>query len=203
MSFRKHLLSARTSRNPYSLRVFQPVATVKCDGARVFRSQVARDVACLLDVDPAVVSWSCVSMPLPGLDHVPDFEVVDVNGCVNFLDAPDRPTTPHLSAFAEAARKFGADYTVMARVDIYRGFRLRNAVDLLRYGNAPVPLGDRLRLLAALDEHGSLTMAECLKAFQETKPVAGLSALILQQFVEVDFDAGPFGPETQVRGITR
>ncbi|MBB2715654.1 UNVERIFIED_ORG: hypothetical protein GGD48_000869 [Rhizobium etli] len=203
MSIRKQLASARITRNPHSLRVFFPTATVKCDGVKTYRSQTARDVACLLDIDPQVVSWHCMPMPLPGLDHVPDFEVVDEDGCVNFIDAPDRPIAPHQTTIVEAARGLGAVYRVMPRTEIYRGFRLRNAVDLLRYGNVIVPLGDRLRLLAALDEHGSLAMGECLKAFQETRPVAGLASLILQQYVEVDFDAGPFGPETSVRRITR
>lgn len=203
MSIRKHLGSVRTSRNPYSLRVFLPAATVKCSGARVYRSQVARDVACLLDIDPHVVSWHCASMPLPAIDHVPDFETVDSDGCVNYVDAPDRPTAQSRAAIAEAARRCGAEYRMLERSEIYGGHRLRNAVDLLRYGNVSVPLGDRLRLLAALDEHGSLTMSECLSAFQETKPIAGLAGMILQQHVDVDFDEGPFGPQTAVRRIAR
>lgn len=47
----------------------------------------------------------------------------------------------------------------------------------------PVPLGDRVRLLAALDEDGSIPVAECLGAFRETRSMAGLSSLILHRFV--------------------
>lgn len=46
-------------------------------------------------------------------------------------------------------------FVAFRREDVHGGFRLKNAKDLLRYGNSNVPLGDRLRLLGALDEHGS------------------------------------------------
>lgn len=71
------------------------------------------------------------------------------------------------------------------------------------YGNYTVPLGDRLRLLGALDENGSMPIAEYLNAFQETKPVAGLAAMILNRYLEVDLDDAPLGPETVVRRISR
>lgn len=89
-----------------------------------------------------------------------------------------------------------------ARADeIYDGPRLKNAKDLLRYANYNVSLGDRLRLLSALDEHGTLTVAESLTAFSETMPVAGLAVMILHGFIEVDLDASLIGPETTVRRI--
>ena len=79
----------------------------------------------------------------------------------------------------------------------------RQAVRLLRYADYVVPLGDRLRLLAALDEHGSMPLAECLKAFRETNAVPGIAVLILHGYVEVELDDAPIGPETSVRRITR
>ena len=79
------------------------------------------------------------------------------------------------------------------------GFRLANARDLLRYARWLCPLGDRVRLLAALDEQGTIPLAECLSAFRETSAIAGLSSLILHRFVEVDLDEAPIGPETLVR----
>jgi hypothetical protein len=50
-----------------------------------------------------------------------------------------------------------------------------------------------------LDEQGSLSVSECLAAFRETVPIAGLSSLILHRFVDVDLDEAPIGPETAVR----
>jgi hypothetical protein len=101
------------------------------------------------------------------------------------------------------AQRLGARYRLLSNEEVYDGFRLRNAKDLLRYGVWTVPLGDRIRLLAALEDVGSMPLQECLKAFMETKPVAGLSALILQGFVDVDLDEGPIGPATIVRPIVR
>ena len=49
--------------------------------------------------------------------------------------------------------------------------------------------------------YGSLTLAECLGAIQETKPVAGVAALILSGFIHVDLDEALLGPETTVRRI--
>ncbi|TAZ15418.1 hypothetical protein ELH81_15715 [Rhizobium leguminosarum] len=45
-----------------------------------------------------------------------------------------------------------------------------------------VTLGDRLRLLSALDGHGTLTAAESLTAFSETKPIAGLRVTPIPRF---------------------
>jgi hypothetical protein len=77
--------------------------------------------------------------------------------------------------------------------------RVKNAKDLLRYAKFEAALSDRIRLLAALDEHGSLSVAECLNAFQETKPIAGLASLVLHRFIMMDLDDALIGPETQVR----
>jgi hypothetical protein len=77
--------------------------------------------------------------------------------------------------------------------------RLRNAKELLRYARYDVALSDRIRLLAALDEYSSMTLAEAITAFQETKPVAGLASLVLQRFVSIDLDDELIGPETIVR----
>jgi hypothetical protein len=48
--------------------------------------------------------------------------------------------------------------------------RLKNAKDLLRYARHEAALSDRIRVLAALDEHSSLTVAEALMVFRETSP---------------------------------
>ncbi|MDE3783407.1 hypothetical protein I7G00_04955 [Sinorhizobium meliloti] len=195
--------SIQAAVNSTSIRIFYPSATMRCEGGKLFRSQAARDVGCLLDVDPSVVSWRCMPPSLAQLDHSPDFEVVHDDARVVLLDAHDRELPTDATPYKEAARLRGAEYLWMSREEVHGGFRLRNAKDLLRYGNYAVPLGDRLRLLGALDENGSMPIAECLNAFQETKPVAGLAAMILNRYLEVDLDDAPLGPETVVRRIAR
>jgi hypothetical protein len=69
----------------------------------------------------------------------------------------------------------------------------------LRYARHEAALSDRIRLLAALDEYSSLTVAEALIVFRETKPVAGLASMVLHRFVTMDLDERLIGPETIVR----
>jgi hypothetical protein len=195
--------AVRLAGNAAVERTFYPRATVKCEGERIFRSQVARDVGCLLDVDPSVRSWVCApgAVDVDGGHHVADFAIYHTDARPSFLDAPDRADGPSLETLRNAAASNGWDYDVLPEADLYSGFRLRNARDLLRYGNYTVTLGDRIRLLAALDEHGALGFAECLGAFSETKPVAGLSSLILSGLLEIDLDTALIGPSTMVRRI--
>ncbi|MBO0132287.1 hypothetical protein [Agrobacterium burrii] len=117
------------------------------------------------------------------------------------LDAFDRKLPADAEVVAAAAAQQSGRYRIVDRSEIYDGFRLRNASDLLRYAGHNVPLGDRVRLLAILDENGSLSFADCLQVLRETQPVAALASLILQGLVEVDLDESLIGPETMVRRI--
>ncbi|MBY3029460.1 hypothetical protein HF265_10080 [Rhizobium leguminosarum] len=203
MGIASRALTLRANRKTSSIRTYYPTGTIKCDGVTIYRSQVSRDAACMFDFDPAIIHWKCLPFSLPYGDeaHVADFEILDTDGCLELVDAPDRDVDVEL--LAASARRIGMSYRQLRRDEIYGGPRLRNAKDLLRYANYQVSLGDRLRLLAGLDEHGTLTVAESLAAFTETKAVAGLASLILQGFVSVDLDAGLIGPETALRRITR
>lgn len=126
----------------------------------------------------------------------PDFRVTFEDGSHRYLDAPDRGEQDTIFR-----RHLDSDYGQLSHEDVYDGFRLQNAHDLLRYGGWRTSLGDRVRLLAALDEHGSLTLAECIGAIQETRPVAGIASLILSGFLEVNLNDALLGPETVVRRI--
>lgn len=173
-----------------------PIFFVRCVGPVVLRSQLARDIACLLDVDTSVSAWSCRSVTLRrGCDtHKPDL-VVEREDDILVIDVTSRSPAPHW--VPEVARDAGYVYSAMSRGDV-DPINLRNARDLLKYVGTTVSLEDRIRLLASLDEHGSLTVAECMNAFRETRPIAGLASLILERFVEIDLDA-LIGPETRVR----
>ena len=123
------------------------------------------------------------------------------DGATELVDIFDRPRLPDIEEARSAAAAIGAKYKIIARDELFSGHRLQNSRDLLRYGSYRTSLGDRVQLLRALDEHGSLTFAECMTAFRETLPVAGLASLILQGYLEVDLDEAPLGPETLVRRI--
>lgn len=187
------------ARSEASARTFHPQGTVRCAGVPMFRSQRARDLACLLDLDPTVREWSCLPLTLRsgGAAHVPDFMVIREEGA-SLVDAIGGVVIPTAAWIEAEAGRQGYAYDRVAADGIERT-RLANARDLLRYARWQCPLGDRVRLLVALDEFASMTVAECLPAFRETVPIAGLSSLILHRFVEVDLDEARIGPETMVR----
>ncbi|WSH63941.1 hypothetical protein U8Q05_20250 [Rhizobium ruizarguesonis] len=185
-----------------SPRFYYPLATIKCSGSALFRTQDSRDFACLLDVDPDVLSWTCVGVELSygGETYLADFVVTGIDSRTFVVDvARDLPRPPDWIELA--ADRAGHGYRPVAMKDFADSFRLQNARDLLRYGFYRCPLGDRVRILAALDEMGSLTVAEALSAFREGRPMACLAALILQGFLEIDMDEALIGPETVVRRI--
>ncbi|APH72871.1 hypothetical protein [Aquibium oceanicum] len=177
--------------------LFRPFGTVRCQGAPSFRTQLARDLACLLDVDDDVAAWSCLPAVLARDDqsHVPDF-LVRRGARHELVDAGSGPGYGWLSHEAEER---GCAYVVVDSAVVREGFRLANARDLLRYARWECPLGDRIRLLAGLEENGTLGVAECLGAFRETRPITGLAALALRRFVSIDIDSAPIGPNTSVR----
>ncbi|MCJ8057183.1 hypothetical protein GB928_027685 [Shinella curvata] len=127
--------------------------------------------------------------------------MTDTDGVRWMLDAFDRKRPADVAAITSAAAALSYRYRIVDRSEIYDGFRLRNASDLLRYAGHNVPLGDRVRLLSVLDENGSLSFSECLQVLRETQPVAALASLILQGIVEVELDDALIGPETMVRRI--
>jgi len=180
-----------------SVQVFYPLSCVRCDGPVLFRDQLARDIACILDVDDDVVSWSCRAVPLSSGDKIyrPDFIVRKGRDQV-LVDGVREETAPDW--VPEAAQKLGLRYEQMKSSSL-PGIRLRNAKDLLRYARYDAALADRIRLLAALDECSSLSVAEALMIFRETKPMAGLASMILHRFVSIDLDERLIGPETVVR----
>lgn len=191
---------AGSPRQPAQPLNFYPLATIKCTGQPVFRSQAARDFACLLDVDPDVVRW----VPFP--DDLTDGRQIHA---VDFLVTTDSATfiaevgedEPRPEGWVTtAASALGHRYRSVSMIEL-QGFRLSNAKDLLRYGFYRPTLGDRVRLLAGLDEMGTLTVAECLSAISEGRPMASLAAMMLQGFIEIEIDEAAIGPETTVRRI--
>jgi hypothetical protein len=70
---------------------------------------------------------------------------------------------------------------------------------LLRYAAYEVSLGDRVRLLAFLDEHGPAPLATCLSVLRNVRdPVGSIAPLALRMFVEIELDHAPLGPDSIV-----
>ncbi|MCQ1768064.1 hypothetical protein NOJ28_21205 [Neorhizobium galegae] len=189
--------ASRSAAQPNSVNIYYPLSTVRCGGPVLFRDQLARDIACILDVDDEVLSWSCRSVPISrgGQIYRPDFHVRRANGSL-LVDGVREAAVPDW--VWEQADSAGLTYQVVRPSEL-PPVRLKNAKDLLRYARYETPLSDRVRLLAALDECSSLTVAEALIVFRETKPMAGLASMILHRFITIDLDERLVGPETVVR----
>ena len=178
-----------------------PFATLKATGRPVFRSQKARDYACLLDLDPDVISWQSFTHPLTDIGdcrdrHYVDLEVrtvtqsIMVEVCTGDAEAPNW--------LCSTLEECGFRYQ-MVRFSELNPVRVANARDLIRYAKREATLGDRLRVLAALEEMGTLTLAECLTAVREGRAMETIASLILRGHVEVDLDNNLLAPDTIVR----
>lgn len=176
---------------------FQPPKFLRCVGSVRLRSQFSCDVACLLEFDEAVSSWTCQSVKFQnGFDtHRPDF-VVERDHDVLIIDVITRRSPP--AWIADAVRNEGYKYQAMTRGDVDH-VRLKNCKDLIHYSGRDVPLGDRVRVLSALDHEGSLPLADCLSLFREIRPIDGLANMALARFISIDLDTALIGPETSVR----
>lgn len=89
----------------------------KSQGTPSFRSQAARDVACLLDVDPDIVSWSRrdedIDVIFETEVHTVDFVAETAEGRIFYHDVGDAlPTAPEWIEFA--VRRQGGIYNAMS-----------------------------------------------------------------------------------------
>jgi hypothetical protein len=162
--------------------------TLRCRGEVQLPSAFSMDVARLLDIDPAVDHWQC-QVPLVGIEVVADFVTHGAGGQEYFvLDFGDRvlPERSHLP--------LGMRIVSAGDVDLVR---LCNAKLILPFARWRVSLDDRVRLLAVLDEEGSVTLADCLGILRNTsRPVAAVASLALAHIVDMDLDE-PIGSRTR------
>ncbi|KAB0679062.1 hypothetical protein F6X38_14300 [Aureimonas leprariae] len=153
-----------------------------------------------MDVDADVVEWSCLPRPLAdgGRTYVVDLAVTRASGreLVAVAERPENFSAPGWAQ--EAAAERGAVLRIVPAADL-AGDRLENSRELLRYAKWRVSLSQRIVLLAALDQEGSLSLIECMSAVRNAAdPIGAVAALALRRFVEIDLDSGPLGPETRV-----
>ncbi|OLP52417.1 hypothetical protein BJF91_15275 [Allorhizobium taibaishanense] len=185
-----------------SKQIFYPRSTVRCSADPMFRSRLARDLGCILDIDPNVIAWLCLPLQFDTElgPHVPDFFVEYEGGLRFCLDAVE---TLELPEIREGAALAGHRYRGVSRAEIQAGYRLANARDMLRYAKTRTPLNDRLRLLSMLEEVGSMTIAESFGVFREVQPMTGVSWMVLHRLITVELDDAMLCPETVIRRFQR
>ncbi|MBP0615754.1 hypothetical protein [Jiella mangrovi] len=170
---------------------------MRCVGIPIFRSALARDLGVLLDLDDQVEAWQCLpkALDFAGPDgvivqHIPDFLVRYACGCEVFLDAGGIDAVPVDAEFA---------YTAVCEAEIRIEPALSNAREMLRYARRNVPLGDRIRLLAYLEDVGSATLVDAASGMQESRePVGAVIALALQRIVRIDWRERRLAPDSRV-----
>tara|TARA_R110001599_G_scaffold72551_1_gene201229 strand:+ start:78 stop:758 length:681 start_codon:yes stop_codon:yes gene_type:complete len=184
-----------------------PSGTVFCQGKPLFRIQLARDLGCLLDVDPDVEGWECllcaVPVPRSGSDprfHVPDFRVFKADGGTTLLDAVPLMAASSKLRYPQGDEVGAEVYRRVDEAEIRAEPKLSNAKELLRYAGVEVPLSERIQFLTMLDESGPTPLSECLRGCRSrTDPIAMIAALTLRRFISMDIDEAPIGSETIIR----
>lgn len=152
-------------------------------------SGLAADVARLLDVDPEVDYWRC-RVAVDGCTHPADFSSHGDRGVEYLFLQPAGQPHPASENLPPAAR-------IVTPIDVDQ-VRLENAKLILPFARWRVTIDDRIRLLAALDEDGSVTLADCLAIMRHaSRPVAAVAALALARVVDLDLDT-PLGSRTRV-----
>lgn len=204
---RARIASGKLSDFSKIYRPFPPYSTLKCLGEPLFRDKHSRQYACLLDLDPEVITWKCMPQAIvndsnsvrPQWWHV-DFavETSDEALLVNIWQTA-KGGPGWLSGVAD---RMGYRLQHVSMLDL-DPVRLQNAVDLMRYVGCEVPLGDRVRILAALDEAGTLTLAETLSVMRESRPMHSVASLILSGVLEVDLSEALLGPDSVVRRASK
>ena len=189
-----------TARRKGPPRRFPLAGTVRCVGQAVFRSALARDLAMLLDLDDEVEAWQCRPAPIDMANadgvvapHVPDFLVTYADGSSVHLDAGSLDLRPVAPAIA---------WSCVCEGEIRIEPALSNARDMLRYSRRIVPLGDRICLLAYLDDAGAVTLVEAASAMRESsEPIGAIVALALQRIVRIEWRDTRICPETRVEAV--
>ena len=189
------------SRDDY--RPIFPHVTLKCLGQPLFRSQQARDYACMLDLDREVTSWKCLATAIvndsdairPRYWPLDFFVETESEAFLVTVEPKPKPTPTWVLKVAE---RTGNRLKNLSLRDLDPVF-LKNAKDLMRYAGSEVPLGDRVRVLAALEEYGTLTLAEGLSVIRESRPMHSIAALILSGTLDVDLSEALLGPDSVLR----
>lgn len=177
-------------RRKASTRRYLPAGTVRCVGLPLFRSSLAHDLGLLLDLDEEVEAWQCLPHCLDFADgdgvivtHVPDFLVHYACGSQVFLDAGPVELAPIDEPVV---------WSAICESEIRAEPAISNAREMLRYARRMVPLGDRIRLIAHLEDAGSATLVDATAGMRESaEPIGAVIALVLQRVIRIDWGEKP------------
>jgi hypothetical protein len=175
-------------------------STVKAVGTAVFRSSATRDLACLLELDRSVKTWTCkpAALHYAGRVHDYDFRVAYHEGKDEIVDVDDRPIQVPLERITDGVADTGLTYRRISASEIENGYRLRNAKDLLAYSSFQPSLEDRMKLLAAFNEEAGMSLSRCLHVLGHRNALAAIASMVLGEYLDIDLDSAFIGLGTAI-----
>lgn len=165
-----------------------------------WESLIERDGFHLLDMDRSVVEFheqpALIHYELNGesLRHYPDI-LVNYAGWSEFVevksddDADSEEVQQRTEAIRPQLQQRGYGYRVWRASEIRSGYRLRNAIYLLRYGRAPIPLVRREAIRQRLIEEGQMTWGHLTGPAFGTNALQDACALVLEGWLRLDQDS--------------
>lgn len=187
-----------------------PENVANCRGQPRFRSQLSRDLGCLLDADPDVSWWQCLAGTVTLNDgrgssrlHVPDFYVCRIDGTHSLVDAVAGKPSPSRNFWIPTTAPSydeNLDYQVISEAMILCEPKLSNIKDLLGSLTKPGSLKDRIALLVFLEAFGPARIIDCIRHLDLSgNEIGAIATLYFQSRIEIDLEDGLIGPETFIR----
>ncbi len=187
-------------------RVVGRFPSLKCRKVIHWESQLERDMARLLEFDPAVLTYAEQPEPLLYKEdgkvrkHTPDF-LVETNGGPIIIEvkpydqAISEPWRSRLLRFEAEYQKQGIRYLVMTDQEIRREPRLSNVITLLRYQRQDVSMIERTAILHEMSAEP--IQLEELRSKLDDNQIARthIYALIAQGHISIDIN-DELGPDT-------
>lgn len=197
-----------TTSSPFPSSARRGAPCRKAAGPLPTASRLGADFLTLCDLDPeiATVSRGDVTLELAGgIGHQPAYRLVLEDGAsiladvVRDVTALPAPT----QAIADAAAAAGHGYRLETAATLRAEPRFSTMRLVASCRRVRVGAGDRVRVLAALDEAGTLPLIEAASAARgAVDGVAAVLALACEGIVAIELE-GPLGPETRVRRASR
>ncbi|MGP9820038.1 hypothetical protein ACTZWW_08485 [Salinarimonas sp. NSM] len=197
-----------TTSNSFPSPTRRGAPSRKAAGRLPTASRLGADFLTLCDLDPEIVAVSRGDVTLEftgGIGHQPAYRLVLEGGASILADVvPDASALPApTQAIADAAAAAGHGYRLETAATLRAEPRFTTMRLIASCRRVRVGAGDRVRILAALDEAGTLPLIEAASAARgAVDGVAAVLALACEGLVAVDLDA-PLGPETPVRRVSR
>jgi hypothetical protein len=193
------MLASKIRANPHDIFV-----SAKTSCAIPVRSEAQRDALVLTTLDPIVRSIGYLATAtVEGRTITLDAIVLRRDDGIYSLDVvPSRINRvaheEHLLETALATLRLPPLTVTMD--EILRQPRHANACAIWQYRNMTVPIGLRIAVMQALENEGTMQLAQLVESLPaERDPAPALLAMACADLIEIDILSRPIGPRTMIR----